>query len=134
VNLVFQSYHIMVAIGMALIGLALLTALYSWRGKLAETRWLLFILVFSVLLPQVANQLGWFSAEVGRQPWIVYGLLRTSDALSVSVESGQVIISLLLFGLIYALLFALFIYLLNEKIRHGPASDEPVQHTEGARA
>ena len=134
VNLVFQSYHVMVAIGMALIGLALLTALYSWRGKLAETRWLLFILIFSVLLPQAANQLGWFSAEVGRQPWIVYGLLRTSDALSASVGSGQVITSLILFGLIYALLFVLFIYLLNEKIQHGPANSEPVQHKEGAGA
>jgi cytochrome bd ubiquinol oxidase subunit II len=83
VRLVFQSYHLMVAVGMALIGLALLAALlWLWRGQLFETRWLLWCLVPSVLLPQIANQLGWVSAEVGRQPWIVHGLLRTQDAAS----------------------------------------------------
>ncbi len=119
-NLVFQSYHIMIAIGMLLILIALVSAFYAWRRKLFETRWLLWVLVFSVLGPQIANQLGWLSAEVGRQPWIVYDLLRTSDGLSASVSSGDVLISLVLFGLIYLMLFILFIYLLNEKIQHGP--------------
>jgi len=108
VNLVFQSYHIMVGIGMTLILLAALGALALRGGALFRTRWLLWIFVFSVLLPQIANQLGWFSAELGRQPWIVYGLLRTEDALSKSVSSGQVVFSLVLFSLIYLLLFALF--------------------------
>ena len=119
-NLVFQSYHLMVAIGMLLIIIALVTAFYAWRRKLFETRWLLWVLVFSVLGPQIANQLGWLSAEVGRQPWIVYDLLRTSDGLSASVSSSEVLTSLILFGLIYLMLFILFIYLLNEKIQHGP--------------
>ncbi len=132
VNLVFQSYHIMVAIGMLLILISLVSAFNWWRDRLFTARWLLTVLVFSVLLPQIANQLGWFSAEVGRQPWIVYGLLRTEDALSVSVGSGQVITSLVLFSIIYLLLFALFIYLLNEKIRHGP--EEVVSETTGPRA
>jgi cytochrome d ubiquinol oxidase subunit I len=131
VNIVFQSYHIMVAVGLFLIVLALVSAVYALRGKLAETRWLLWILVFSVLGPQLANQLGWLSAEVGRQPWIVYEQLRTSDALSAVVSSGQVLTSLILFGLIYLLLFILFVYLLNEKIQHGPG-DVPV--TEGRMA
>ena len=120
VNLVFQSYHIMVGVGMILILLALMNAYGWWRKWLFEKRWYLKIVILSVLLPQIGNQLGWFSAEVGRQPWIVYGLLRTSDALSVSVGSGQVVASLILFSIIYLLLFALFIYLLNEKIQHGP--------------
>jgi cytochrome d ubiquinol oxidase subunit I len=120
VNLVFQSYHLMVSIGFALIALALLAAFGSWRGWLFERRELLWIYVFAVLLPQAANQLGWFSAELGRQPWIVYGLLRTRDALSVSVSAGQVWTSLVLFALIYVLLLVLFIYLLNEKIQKGP--------------
>jgi cytochrome d ubiquinol oxidase subunit I len=120
VNLVFQSYHLMVSIGMALILISLLSAFFWLRGRLFQIRWMLWVLVFSVLLPQLANQLGWFSAEVGRQPWIVYGLLRTSDALSVSVGAGQVLTSLILFVLIYILLGALFVYLLNEKIQHGP--------------
>ncbi|MBD3401288.1 cytochrome ubiquinol oxidase subunit I [candidate division GN15 bacterium] len=128
VNIVFQTYHLMVGIGFALIALALVSAFFWWRDKLAEQRWLLWILVFSVLLPQLANQLGWFSAEVGRQPWIVYGLLRTSEGLSKSVSTTDVWISLILFGFIYLLLFVLFIYLLNEKIQHGP--EEP-EMTEG---
>jgi cytochrome d ubiquinol oxidase subunit I len=78
------------------------------------------MLVFSVLGPQLANQLGWFSAEVGRQPWIVYGLLRTSEGLSKVVTANMVVTSLILFTLVYALLFAVFVYLLNDKIQHGP--------------
>ena len=120
VNIVFQSYHFMVAIGFALIGISLLGILFWWRGSLFRKKWYLYVLVFSVLLPQIANQLGWISAEVGRQPWIVYGLLRTSDALSKVVEANQVLFSLILFLIIYLLLFVLFIYLLNEKIKHGP--------------
>jgi cytochrome d ubiquinol oxidase subunit I len=131
VNVVFQTYHAMVAIGFTLIFISLLSAFFSWRGKLVSKRWLLWVLVFSVLGPQFANQLGWFSAEVGRQPWIVYNLLRTSNALSPSVTSGEVIVSLVLFGLIYALLFVLFLFLLNEKIQHGP---DAVPAAEGQRA
>ena len=120
VNIVFQSYHLMVAIGFALIAISLLGIFFWWRGTLFKQKWLLWIFVFSVLLPQIANQLGWITAEVGRQPWIVYGLLKTSEALSKVVEAGQVWFSLILFALIYIGLFILFIYLLNEKIQHGP--------------
>lgn len=139
VNIVFQSYHLMVAIGMSLIALSLFAAFTAWRGSIYERRWFLWILVFSVLLPQAANQLGWASAEIGRQPWIVYGLLRTKDAVSTAVSGGQVWGSLILFGLIYLLLFVLFVYLLNEKIQHGPdgftdESDTPARATEGPRA
>ncbi len=126
VNFVFQTYHLMVAIGFALIGLSLLGLFYLWRGTLFQKKWLLRIFVLSVLLPQAANQLGWFSAEVGRQPWIVQGLLRTSDALSKVVEANQVIFSLILFSIIYALLLVLFLYLLNEKIQHGPMETDLV--------
>jgi cytochrome d ubiquinol oxidase subunit I len=73
-----------------------------------------------VVLPQLANQLGWLSAEVGRQPWIVYGLLRTKDAVSPVVSAGETLTSLILFTLVYILLFALFIYLLDHKIKQGP--------------
>jgi len=124
VNPVFQAFHAMVGIGMVLIGLALLGAFLWWRGTLFETRWLLWILVFAVLGPQAANQLGWFTAEVGRQPWIVYGLMRTAAGVSPSVTTGQVLASLALFTLIYLALFVLFIYLLDQKIRHGPLADD----------
>lgn len=120
VNFVFQTYHLMVAIGMALIGLTLLASFLLWRKKLFGQRWLMRVFALSVLLPQIANQVGWYSAEVGRQPWVVYGLLRTSDGLSKAVNADQVWFSLILFTLVYTLLFVLFLYLLNKKIQHGP--------------
>jgi len=124
VNFVFQTYHLMVAIGMFIIGLTLFALFLWWRGRLFSYKWLMVVFSFSVILPQLANQLGWFSAEVGRQPWVVYGLLRTADALSKAVRAEQVLFSLILFTLVYALLFSLFIYLLNKKIQHGP-EDQP---------
>jgi cytochrome d ubiquinol oxidase subunit I len=119
VNFVFQTYHIMIIIGMALIGLTLFALFLWWKGKLFSQRWLMIVFSFSVLLPQIANQVGWYSAEVGRQPWVVYGLLRTSDALSENVKAEQVVFSLILFTFVYAVLFGLFIYLLNKKIQTG---------------
>jgi cytochrome d ubiquinol oxidase subunit I len=120
VNLTFQFYHLMVMAGMGLVVVAALGVFYLWRGSLFEKRWLLWLLVLSVLGPQVANQAGWFAAEIGRQPWIVYGLLRTSEGLSAVVSANAVLGSLVLFTAVYALLFAVFLYLLNDKIQHGP--------------
>lgn len=120
INAVFQFYHIMIAISMALIALTLFGAFLWWKGTLFDHKWMLRILVVSVLLPQIANQVGWFTAEMGRQPWVVYGLLKTSNALSEVVTANQVLFSLILFFMIYALLFTLFIYLLNKKIKKGP--------------
>jgi cytochrome d ubiquinol oxidase subunit I len=120
VNIVFQAYHLMVAIGFALIAISLFGIFFWWRGTLFNQKWLMWIFIFSVFGPQIANQVGWITAEVGRQPWIVYGLLKTSEGLSKAVDAGQVWFSLILFTLIYAGLFILFIYLLNEKIQHGP--------------
>jgi cytochrome d ubiquinol oxidase subunit I len=129
VNAIFQFYHIMVAIGMFLIALSLFAGFQWWRGKLFQQRWLLWVFVWAVLLPQIANQVGWFAAEMGRQPWVVYGLLRTSDALSKVVTADQVLFSLILFFMVYALLFFLFLYLLNKKIKHGPTDDgDDVDH------
>ena len=121
---VFQAYHAMVGIGMGRIALSLLGAFLCWRGTLFEQRWLLWLYVFAVLGPQATNQLGWFTAEVGRQPWIVYELMRTTAAVSPTVTSGQVLTSLAMLVLIYLALFVLFIYLLDQKIRHGPLADD----------
>jgi cytochrome d ubiquinol oxidase subunit I len=127
VNAVFQFYHIMVAIGMLLIGLTLFASFHWWRGKLFEKKWLLKVFVFAVFLPQIANQVGWFTAEMGRQPWVVYGLLKTSDALSATVTANQVWFSLILFTVIYVVLFGLFVYLLHRKIKHGPYTAEEME-------
>lgn len=123
VNAVFQFYHLMVAVGMFLIALSLFALLQWKRGKLFEYKWLLWTFVFTAILPQLANQFGWFAAEMGRQPWVVYGLLRTSDALSKSVQANQVLFSLVLFFIVYAILFLLFIYLMNKAIQKGPSND-----------
>lgn len=120
INAIFQFYHLMIAIGMILIALTLLGSYYMIRGKLFDKKWLLWIFVPSVILPQIANQVGWFAAEMGRQPWVVYGHLRTSDALSEAVTANQVVFSIILFTIVYIFLFALFIYMMNKKIQHGP--------------
>lgn len=119
VNAVFQFYHLMVLIGMTLIGLTVLSLFYLVKGNLYEKKWLLRIFVFSAILPQLANQFGWFTAEMGRQPWVVYGLLRTDQAFSQAVSANQILFSLILFFFVYLLLFLLFIYMLNKKIKHG---------------
>lgn len=128
VNAVFQFYHIMIAIGMLLIAYSVY-ALWLWkRNKLFDNKWFLMFSAWAVILPQIANQAGWFAAEMGRQPWVVYGLLRTSDALSASVKSEQVLTSLILFTLVYLTLLVLFLYLLNKKIKHGPVMEVVTQH------
>lgn len=124
VGITFQTYHIMVALGMFFIALMIYTTFLWWRGKLFEKRWLMWLFVFAVILPYIGNYAGWTAAEVGRQPWIVYGLLRTSEGVSRAVEAGQVLWSILMFSFIYILLFFLFIYVLHRKIMHGPNDPE----------
>lgn len=124
VNISFQSYHLMVALGMFFIVVSLLGVYYLWRGTLWEKRWLLWTYVFTVLGAYAANQAGWVAAEVGRQPWIVWGLLRTNDSISKAVSAGQVLGSILMFGFIYALLFMVWIFVMNHKIQKGPVMPE----------
>ena len=127
INIVFQSYHIMIAIGMLLILISSISFLLMYLNKLFNLKAWLYLLVFSVVLPHLANQFGWIAAEVGRQPWIVYGLLKTKDALSKAVDATQVGISLFLFTAIYLMLFFLFLYLLDKKIKQGPSLVENIE-------
>lgn len=120
---VFQLFHLMVALGFAILGVSVMGAIKAARGTLWDSKWALTIIVWSVFMPHLANQAGWFAAEIGRQPWIVFGLLRTSQALSKVVTSHQVLASLIMFFLLYALLAVLFFYLLNRRIQEGP--EEP---------
>jgi cytochrome d ubiquinol oxidase subunit I len=131
----FQTYHVMVGLGMLFIGSTLLAGWWYWRGVLFEKRWFLWYFVFAVGLAIAANELGWVAAEVGRQPWIVYptvdaagqvsGGLRTADGVSEVVTAGQVLGSIIMFGLVYILLFALWVFLLDHAIRKGP-DDAPI--------
>ncbi len=120
VALPFFSFHVMVGLGTYFIALTLYALWRLRRGTLFQAKWLLWVFVFSVIGPFAANQLGWVAAEVGRQPWIVYNQLRTSEAVSGNLVASQVTGSIAMFGVIYLLLFAVWIYLLNEKIQKGP--------------
>ncbi len=124
VQIPFQTYHIMVALGMYFIAITLYALFLFWRGSLFNQKWLLWVFVFSVVFPFIANQAGWVAAEVGRQPWAVQGLLRTADSVSKSVAATDILISLILFGFVYLLLFILFLYVLDRKIKAGPAEVE----------
>ena len=121
VAIVFQTYHIMVALGMFFIAFTLFSSFLLWRRKLFETTWVLKIMVIAVVLPVIANQLGWVSAEVGRQPWVVYGLMRTSEGISASVTAPEVWTSLILFFIVYTLLFFVWLYVMDREIKHGPS-------------
>lgn len=120
VRAVFQTYHLMIAMWTAMLISASIALYFLWRQKLYDSPWVLRLLIATVLFPQIANQAGWVTAEMGRYPWIVQGLLRISEGLSKSVTANQVLGSIIMFGVVYFFLFLLFIYLLNEKIVHGP--------------
>jgi len=119
---VFLSFRLMVGLGI----LFLAVSLYAFlkRHSIEDQPGFLKLLPWLIPLPYLANTLGWTIAELGRQPWIVYGLLRTSDALSKVVQADAVLTSLILFTILYVLLFILFIFLLNDKIHHGPEHEE----------
>lgn len=126
---VFQAYHLMISLGVALIGLMVVTWFFWWKGWLFQTDWwvskaLLVLLIVSVLGPQIGNQAGWFTAELGRQPWVVTDLLLISQGVSKVVAANQIVASIIMFMVVYTLLFLVFIYLLNKKIQHGPDTEE----------
>ena len=125
--LTFVSFHNMVILGVYFVGIMGLGTWKLVRGTLWSSRTLLKAFVWSIPLPLIACQLGWIAAEVGRQPWIVYRLLRTSDAISTTVPAGEILFSIILFGLVYAALGALYVFLLVRKVRQGP---EPAQEKE----
>ena len=118
--LTFVSYHNMVLLGMYFI-LAMMIAVYKlYKKTLWQSKKFLKLLVWSIPLPLIACQLGWIAAEVGRQPWIVYHLMKTKDAVSFTVGAGEILFSIILFGIIYILLGSIFVFLLVRKIKHGP--------------
>lgn len=127
VRIAFSSYHIMLAMWALMLLTCLLSLFWIRRRRLQERPGVLKLIMASVLFPQLANQAGWVSAEVGRYPWLVYGHLRISEGLSKAVTAEHVLGSIIMFGIVYIFLFALFIYLLNEKIKHGPESYDSAQ-------
>lgn len=128
INLVFQVYHIMINLGFLFVLIGLVGAFYFYRGRrIYQTRWLLWVFVFLIVLTEVATISGWWTTEVGRQPWIVYNIMKTADGVSSTLTSGQLVFSVGMFIVLYIILFILFLFLLNEKIQHGPAALEEME-------
>jgi cytochrome d ubiquinol oxidase subunit I len=119
--LLYYAYHIMAGLGTYFALLMVVTAFLLWRGKLFQTRWALWALLLSFPLPYIANTAGWMTAEIGRQPWVVYGLMRTSQGYSKYVSAGNGLFTLLGFMGMYAVLSILFILLVYRIIQAGPA-------------
>ncbi len=116
----YYAYHIMVGLGTIFIGLMLLAAVQLFRKKLYTTKWILWAIMFMLPFPYIANTMGWYTAELGRQPWLVYNLLRTSEGISPTVSSGNTLFTLLGFIGLYILLGLLFLILAGKAINQGP--------------
>jgi len=120
----YWSFRFMVGAGFAMLGLAALSLYFVLRERFAEQKRLLKILPFAIALPYIANTMGWMMTELGRQPWIVFGLQRTEDAVSPNVTAAMVGTSLVAFTLIYGVLMAADVYLLRKFGKQGPVSEE----------
>ncbi len=131
IPLLYYSYHIMVGLGTIFIGIMMLAAFLLWRGKLFESRWMLWILMLAIPFPFIANTAGWFTAELGRQPWLAYGLFRTSEGVSPLVSSGSVLFTLIGFAGMYLIMGLLYILLMVREVAHGPEGEAESLESEG---
>ena len=122
IPLLYFSYHIMAGLGTIFIAVMVVATFLFWRGWLFRARWMLWILLLCVPLPYVANTAGWLTAELGRQPWLVYGLLRTAEGFSPTVSSGNAWFTLLGFMGIYTMLAIFCLFLILRVIEQGPAA------------
>tara|TARA_R110002012_G_scaffold39867_3_gene109944 strand:- start:840 stop:2174 length:1335 start_codon:yes stop_codon:yes gene_type:complete len=122
----YYSYHIMVGLGTIFIGLMLIASIQLFRKKLYKTKWILWSLMFMLPFPYIANTTGWYTAELGRQPWLVYNLLRTADGISPTVSSGNTLFTLLGFIGLYLLLGLLFLMLAGKIINKGPETTKQI--------
>ena len=120
VELLYYAFHIMAGLGTMMIALMLIAGLAHWRGALVRSRPLLWILMLAFPFPYIANTAGWLTAELGRQPWVVYGLLRTVEAASPTVHPGTALFTLIGFAGLYFVLGLLFLYLIMREVAHGP--------------
>jgi cytochrome d ubiquinol oxidase subunit I len=120
VELLYYAFHVMAGLGTLMIGLMALAALLLWRGRLHVTRPVLWALMLAFPFPYIATTAGWITAELGRQPWVVYGLLRTKDAASTSVSTGTVLFTLIGFTGLYFVLGLLYVFLVGREVAHGP--------------
>jgi cytochrome bd ubiquinol oxidase subunit I len=123
VELVYYAYHIMVGLGTIFIAVMSAAAFLLWRGLLFRARWFLWVLMLAMPFPYIANEAGWVVAEVGRQPWIVYGLQRTADATSTNVSGGMTWFTLLGFMGMYSVLGLLYLFVTGRIVTAGPVTE-----------
>jgi cytochrome bd ubiquinol oxidase subunit I len=119
IELLYYAFHVMAGLGTIFIALFAVSALVDLRGRLARTRPLLWALVLSMPLPYIATTCGWMTAELGRQPWVIHGLLRTADATSPQVHAGSTLFTLVGFAGLYLVVGVLFLFLVAREIAHG---------------
>ena len=122
IELLYYSFHIMAGLGTIMTAVALLGTLLTWDGRLERSRPMLWVLMLAFPLPYIANTVGWMTAELGRQPWLIYGLFRTEHGASHTVHAGTVLFTLMGFCGLYLALGVLFLYLIGREIAHGPGS------------
>jgi cytochrome d ubiquinol oxidase subunit I len=135
IPLLYYSYHVMVGLGTIFIGIMVLAAFLLWRGRLYEMRPMLWVLMLVIPFPFIANTAGWFTAELGRQPWLAYGLFRTSEGVSPLVSSGNVLFTLIGFAGMYLVMGLLYVMLMVREVAHGPeAEQETLESPEGMTA
>jgi cytochrome d ubiquinol oxidase subunit I len=120
IALLYYSYHVMVGLGTIFIAVMVVAALLLWRRKLYDSRWMLWILMLCVPLPYIANTAGWMTAELGRQPWLIYGVMRTAHGVSPRVGAGNAWFTLIGFMGMYTVLGILWLFLVYREIEHGP--------------
>jgi len=122
IPLLYFSYHVMVGLGTIFVAVMMVAAFLLWRGWLYQSRWMLWLLMLCVPFPYIANTAGWLTAEVGRQPWLIYGLMRTSEGYSNNVHAGNSLFTLLGFMGLYLVLGILFLFLIQREIGEGPSA------------
>jgi cytochrome d ubiquinol oxidase subunit I len=127
IELLYYAYHVMVGLGTLFIALLALAAFQLRRGRLEQTRPLLWALMLAMPFPYIATTAGWLTAELGRQPWLVYGLMRTSEGTSPRVSAGNTLFTLIGFSGLYLVMGIVFLYLVGREIAHGPASPKPLE-------
>jgi len=122
IELLYYAYHVMAGLGTLFIALLALAALQLWRGRLERSRGLLWALMLAMPFPYIATTAGWMTAEMGRQPWLVYGLMRTAEGTSPRVSAGNALFTLIGFSGLYLVMGILFLYLVGREIAHGPGA------------
>lgn len=125
IELLYYSFHVMAGLGTLFIALMALATFLRWRGKLCTTRPLLWALMLALPFPYIATTAGWMTAELGRQPWLVYGLFRTQQGYSAGVSDGNVVFTLIGFCGLYLVLGLVFVFLVGREIAHGPYAPAP---------